>query len=163
MSARSATLCGLCLLGCLAVTPGCATERGTTETRMGSDTQWHGRIYRGTAGVEGEQDEVATATMTRLSMGTGDNVRASLAGRGGLAAGSYPWHVHAGTCGSDGAIIGPADEYPPFDAGGAGMGNVTADFNGNVSPDAQYYVNIHRSADDLTVIACGNLERGEAG
>lgn len=162
MITKSETFAGLTLLACLATIVGCATERGTTETRMGSDVQWHGRIYRGPDGVAaGEQSSVAAATMTRTATSAGENVRASLTGRGGLTPGSYPWHVHAGTCGSGGAIIGNADEYPLLEAGGAGLGNVTADFSANVNPDGQYYVNIHRSEEDLgTIIACGNLERG---
>lgn len=158
MTPRSSTFCGATLLVILTAV-GCATERGTTEARMGSDLQWHGRIYRGTGGVGGDQTSIATTTMTRLTGGD-ENMRASVTGRGGLQPGSYPWHVHAGACGSDSAILGSADEYPLLNAGGAGMGSATADFNANVSPGGAYSVNIHRSPDDMTVVACGNLERG---
>src|SRR5688500_11821482 len=35
----------------------------------------------------------------------------------GEAGATYPWHVHAGDCDSDGAIVGLASEYPPLVVG----------------------------------------------
>lgn len=155
----------LLTVGCVApalvaVSLACGSREARQETMSPTQAQWHGRIYPvvGAGGQRAEANSVANATMTRL----GDlRVRATVTLRGGLAAGSYPWHVHVGGCGSGGAIIGDPDEYPPLVPGSDGMGDVTATFNASLDPGGTYHVNVHRSEEEMvTIVACGELERG---
>ena len=70
----------------------------------------------------------------------------------------HPWHIHRGTCGSGGAIVGGADAYPVLTAGNDGIASASANLKVGLSEDGQYYVNIHRSPSDLgTIVACGPL------
>lgn len=144
----------------LAISLGCSSREARQTTMSPMETQWHGRIYPvvGAAGERAEDNSVANATMTRL----GDlRVRATVTLRGGLTGGSYPWHVHVGSCGSGGAILGDPDEYPPLVPGNDGMGSVTATFDASLDPGGAYHVNIHRSEEEMaTIVACGDLERG---
>lgn len=76
----------------------------------------------------------------------------------GLQEGTYPWHVHSGTCDSGGPIVGPADAYPPLTVGADGMAQVEARIPIETPASGEYHVNIHRSPTDLaTIVACGDL------
>lgn len=133
----------------------CSTTR---ESRIGGDVQWHGRIYPAVGpGQFAESNSVANATMTRLS---GTNVRSTITLRGGLVQGDYPWHVHEGTCGSGGPIVGDPSEYPPLSTGSGTVGSATATFDADLDPDGAYYINIHRPEDLETIVACGQLRVG---
>jgi hypothetical protein len=72
-----------------------------------------------------------------------------------------PWHVHLGTCGSNGGIVGGVETaYPRLTASAAGTDTVTVTIPVALDPDQDYYVNYHNSVADLgTIIACGNLDR----
>lgn len=73
-----------------------------------------------------------------------------------------PWHVHSGTCDNAGPPVGTASAYTPLTVGadGSAMGDATM----TVAPSdsASYVVNVHRSASDMAVIACGLLKNGES-
>lgn len=77
----------------------------------------------------------------------------------GAAAGArHPWHIHQGTCGSNGPIVGNPSAYPVLSPGSDGIASASANLNVGLSEDARYYVNIHRSPGDLgTIVACGPL------
>lgn len=83
--------------------------------------------------------------------------RATASIRGGTPNAAYPWHVHAGHCGDNGPVVGPARDYPPLQADADG--NATADaLVGIVLPTGPLYVNIHASPTQMgTIVACGNL------
>lgn len=69
-----------------------------------------------------------------------------------------PWHIHAGTCGSGGAIVGPATEYPPLRIGATGGADATARLSLGLDPGASYYVNIHESSTNLgNIVGCMQL------
>ena len=130
------------------------------QARQQSGEQWHGRVYTTVGeGQFAEENSVANATMTRLP---DYSVRATLTLRGGLAAGSYPWHVHVGRCGSDGPILGNPDDYSPLvPSATEGQDNATARFEATLEPGAEYYVNVHESVEEIgNIVACGNLEIG---
>jgi hypothetical protein len=130
------------------------------QARQQEGEQWHGRVYPAVGGEQfAEENSVANATMTRLP---DYSVRATLTLRGGLAAGSYPWHVHVGRCGSDGPIVGNPDDYPPLvPSSTEGQDNATARFEATLEPGADYYVNVHESEEEIgNIVACGNLEIG---
>ncbi len=74
--------------------------------------------------------------------------------------GVHPWHIHAGSCGSDGPIVGDAGAYPALSVGSDGTADESAQLDVELMSDADYYVNIHASPNDLgTIVACGRLFR----
>lgn len=88
---------------------------------------------------------------------TGDETFVSISVDGEAGA-TYPWHIHAGECDSGGPIVGSAGAYPPLsmDAEGEAMAEATLDVA--LDSEADYYVNVHASPDDLgTIVACGEL------
>jgi hypothetical protein len=88
----------------------------------------------------------------------GGQSKATVTLTGGSPNTTYPWHVHAGACGGNGKVVGPATAYTPIktDAYGGGKVTVTLPF---AAPDSgSYYVNVHKSATDMgTIVSCGNL------
>lgn len=76
----------------------------------------------------------------------------------GLQAGTYPWHVHSGTCQTGGPIVGSATAYPPLTVGADGAAHVEAGIPVETPTSGDYHVNVHRSPEDLaTIVACGDL------
>ena len=72
---------------------------------------------------------------------------------------THPWHVHTGTCGTkDAPIVGAAGDYEAIKVGANGEGKAMATVNEVLAGNGQYLVNIHKSAEDLTVISCGELK-----
>lgn len=70
----------------------------------------------------------------------------------------HPWHIHRGTCGSNGAIVGDAGAYPVLTVGSDGVASASANLAVHLDEDGSYYVKIHRSPQDLgTIVACGSL------
>lgn len=80
--------------------------------------------------------------------------------RGAAAGAVHPWHVHAGECGSGGAIVGQPTAYPVLTASAEGTATASATIDLGLSGEADYYVNIHRSPTELgTIVACGELRQ----
>lgn len=70
----------------------------------------------------------------------------------------YPWHVHAGECGSGGPIVGSAAAYPALATSAEGEAVAEATLDVALDVEADYYVNVHAAPDDLgTIVACGEL------
>jgi hypothetical protein len=70
----------------------------------------------------------------------------------------HPWHIHRGTCGSNGPIVGDPSAYPVLAVGTDGVASASADLNVALSEDGSYYVKLHRSPQDLgTIVSCGAL------
>ena len=77
---------------------------------------------------------------------------------GGEAGVTYPWHVHSGKCGDNGAVVGQAGAYTPIKIGKDGSGKVDVTLPFAIPDNGAYYVNIHKSATDMgTIVSCGNL------
>lgn len=149
---------GVILIGFAVVVTACASTRGDRISRAPAQ-QWHGKIYVG-GPAEGGDHYVANASTTRLAS---DRIRTTVTVRGDLPSGSYPWHIHVGTCadGSSGPIVGDPDAYPPLQPGQEGVHTATANLGVSLDPDGSYYVNIHASEEAMTtILACGRLERG---
>jgi hypothetical protein len=73
---------------------------------------------------------------------------------------SYPWHVHAGTCGTNGAVVGPGGAYPLAVIGGDGKATATANLNFPFSKTGAYYVNVHAAPNQMsTIVACAPLTK----
>ena len=70
-----------------------------------------------------------------------------------------PWHVHFGTCGSGGGIVGGDAAYPRLSTGLDGASAVAVTIRGvGLDPNAAYHVNVHESDFYFdTLIACGDL------
>ncbi len=70
----------------------------------------------------------------------------------------HPWHVHRGTCGSGGPIVGPATAYPVLSVGANGEASASAKIDMQLGETESYYVNIHKSPSDLgTIVSCGEI------
>lgn len=73
-----------------------------------------------------------------------------------------PWHVHFGTCGSGGEIVGSAEDYPLLEIGEDGRAVATATVDERLERNVDYHVNVHLSEAELgTIIACGDLEEDD--
>ena len=82
----------------------------------------------------------------------------SLTISGATSGARHPWHIHRGTCGSGGSIVGDAGDYPVLQVRSDGVASATADLDVALSEDGQYHVNVHRSPQDMgTIVACGAL------
>lgn len=78
--------------------------------------------------------------------------------RNDIAGSVRPWHVHFGTCGSGGAIVGADTAYPRFIIGPDGTAAVTVRVALGLDPAEPYHVNVHLADAELeTIIACGDL------
>jgi hypothetical protein len=71
---------------------------------------------------------------------------------------TLPWHIHAGSCGSGGGIVGPASAYKPLVVAADGTAEVTVRLPFTTPTQGEFYVNVHKSPSELGVIvACGRL------
>ena len=69
-----------------------------------------------------------------------------------------PWHVHTGTCGSGGGIVGPANAYPALTVGSDGRATAEARVSVGLEMGQRYHVNIHESPSNLgNVISCAEI------
>jgi hypothetical protein len=117
-------------------------------------------------GGSGVSGKATVAAPRAAGVGT-DNDKARLHAnvriKGAHAGDTHPWHVHSGTCGDANApVLGSANDYSPITVTGAGEGHAVAHLDVTLSPGGTYLVNVHRSATDLTVIACGALKETAA-
>ncbi len=88
-------------------------------------------------------------------VGSGVNISIS----GATPGASHPWHVHAGSCGGNGGIMGSAGSYPILTAGADGRATANVTISAPLSEGSAYSVNVHRSSADMTtIIACGDLK-----
>jgi superoxide dismutase, Cu-Zn family len=71
---------------------------------------------------------------------------------------TYPWHVHQGKCGSNGPVVGSGSDYPQIKVDGDGRERAVATLSVQLSDDADYFVNVHLSPQQMgTIVACGAL------
>jgi hypothetical protein len=88
----------------------------------------------------------------------GSSTHATVTITGGDPGVTYPWHVHAGKCGDNGAVVGQAPAYTPIKIGKDGNGKADVTLPFAIPDNGAYYVNIHKSATDMgTIVSCGNL------
>lgn len=130
---------------------GAVKEWKTDLTPVG-DSKVVGEATVATKMGEKSMTDTAAPAMTALT--------AKVHIKGGAEGESLPWHVHSGTCGSPNApIVGEAKDYEPIKVVAGGEGDATATVNAQLADSGQYLVNVHKSADDLTVVSCGQLKR----
>lgn len=94
----------------------------------------------------------------------GASFTATIAIERGVPGSTYPWHVHFGTCGDGGGIVGPG-AYPELVVAADGTAATNTIVLQALDTTAPYSVNVHLSPSDLpTIIGCGDLRsRGDTG
>ena len=141
----------LLLIGLAALTACTVSTNGGIDVDPVTDLmgEWEGQLSpQNNSGIVG-------AVAARSAVAT---TGVSLSIAGATSGARHPWHIHRGTCGSGGAIVGDAGAYPVLQVGGNGQASASADLDVALSEDGQYYVNVHRSPQDLgTIVACGQL------
>lgn len=100
-------------------------------------------------------------TGSALVRPTSGGASATVSISGAPANSTLPWHVHSGTCGSGGGVVGAASAYTPLAVGADGKATSTATITAALDTGAKYHVNVHKSATDMgTIVACGDLTPG---
>ncbi len=100
--------------------------------------------------VEGDADVEALDQGTRVDIDI----------RGAASNSMLPWHLHEGTCGSGGAIVGDPAAYTPLAVGLDGTASSETDIDVTLTPGADYHLNVHKSPSEIeTIVACGELHR----
>lgn len=146
-----------------AVLVGCGGSE-YSQTTAAPAVRWYGDLYVGGPEAGGERI-VATLSTSQVSE---DQVRSTVTVRGPIPAGEYPWYIHSGVCsdGSDGPILGRADDYVPLQpTDEEGIVSSTSEItHAPMDPNGSYYITVHKSAQEMTsIVACGELSRqGEA-
>lgn len=114
-----------------------------------SEAVWTGDLRAtGEASIEG--------TVEAVSRSSGTQVRVTLTGA--EAGGELPWHVHQGTCGSGGPIVGEPTAYPPLAPDDTGQATASAQLTTPLSAGDSYHINVHQAPDAVeTIVACGEL------
>lgn len=114
--------------------------------------------WRAELSPTGESTVKGTATVEAAdSTGAMAHISISGAKQGDV----LPWHVHSGTCDNAGPPIGDASAYKPLSVGADGNAMGEAKITVVPADSASYSVNVHRSASDESVIACGVLKNGQ--
>lgn len=123
---------------------------GIAAAGFARDHEWKGTLTPGPgSNVSGKAEVESEAAMV---------TDAEVDIQGGTAGESHPWHVHKGSCGNDGGILGDATAYPPLVVKSNGKAESEAKLSIATPTEGQYFVNVHKSAEDLkTIVACGNL------
>ena len=139
------------------------TTHADTSTHLPSDTTWRATLTpapgaRSMPGARvGGINVGGMATLMPADVVRQMTARVYLSG---LPAGStHPWHIHMGTCDNDQGIVGKATSYTPLVIGRDGQGMVAVTLPIPVPTMGEYMVKVHRSAADMSVLACGNLAR----
>lgn len=103
------------------------------------------------------------ATVTVVPDG---ETRANLTLRGGTARGSHPWRIRTGSCpvgdsepGAVGNEVGGSEDYPHLEPNDRGNASGTATLALTLDRDDEYHLDVYQSPDDMSVVACGDLQR----
>lgn len=137
---------------------GCATR----QTEVTSGTTATGAVSAGggmamTAQLASQGGSTVSGTASATHGADANSFRANVSITGASPSATHPWHIHAGRCGDNGPIVGPASAYPVLqaDANGTATVNTTVPV---AMPTGPLYVNIHASPTQMgTIVACGNL------
>ena len=87
----------------------------------------------------------------------GDSLTVGIRIKGARSGDTHPWHVHSGGCDSSGAVLGDPSRYAALHIRADGAAETSARVKSLLTVGVPYSVNVHRSQNDMTVIACGNL------
>ena len=92
--------------------------------------------------------------------GSNTQTNATVTVTGSSSGSVHPWHLHRGSCSNDMGIVGPPDAYPMLGVSGDGSARIMVGLPFAKPTSGSYFVSVHRSAQDMTRIACGNLTMG---
>lgn len=147
------------------------TLAGLGAIAIGASTKWtaaldskDGSQVAGTATVEPFASgpgpmPVADSNSVRSVPAAPDSARALISLKGS-AKGLHPWHIHAGTCGAIGSVVGTMANYPLITIGQDGWGTAQAVVAGLGSGD--HVVAVHSGTSNTATIACGKLRPSPA-
>lgn len=137
-----------CAKRAVEVTTGSTT---TTTTTTATTTQW-------TATLAPQNGSNVQGTVSVKPGASTDQTLAAVTITGAPAGGVHPWHIHAGKCGDNGPIVGPASAYPNLQADANGTATVNATLPIVTPAGGDFSVNVHLSPAEMgTIVACGNL------
>ena len=135
--------------------PGMEGGQTAEQRPMGQEaaaTEW-------TATIRSLEDDGHNGSATARALPDG-RTEVTVTLSGGSGGGEHPWHVHRGTCGSNGEIVGSKNAYPILRPDQSGYASETARIDTALDPSGSYYINIHQSPNQLDVIvACGELRQ----
>jgi hypothetical protein len=78
---------------------------------------------------------------------------------GAMAGTVHPWHIHSGSCGQGGPVVGPPTAYTALSVGADGTATVVVTLPFATPTSGAYYVNIHASPSDMgTIVSCADLK-----
>ena len=140
-------------LGACATSGGNSGASGGPVSAASAQIQWTGSLQpTGGSSVSGSARLSPGASNTQSSI----NVAVS----GSTSGAVHPWHLHRGSCASDMGIVGSPDSYPTLGIGADGTGRVMIGLPFAIPTSGDHFVSVHRSPQDMTRIACGNLTMG---
>lgn len=149
---------GICILAALAAcTPRVHTDpdTGRVDVDVQPVTQ-RGEVWTGTLTGQGAHTNVAGTARATVREG---HTIATVTLTGGTPGHVHPWHIHEGTCGSGGPVVGSGSAYPPLQVGSEGRATGEAHLMLTLNEAKSYHVNVHASATDMgTIVACGALD-----
>lgn len=129
-------------------------DTGRVDVDVQPVTQ-QGEVWNAALASQGGSAVTGTATATARE----GHIIATIAVTGAPAGGTHPWHIHEGTCGSGGPIVGPPTAYPPLQVASNGAANAEAHLMLNLNEARAYHVNVHASPTELgNIVACGDLD-----
>lgn len=102
-------------------------------------------------------DPVGTSTMrgTATVQTVNNQQTIHLQITGGTPSASHPWHLHSGSCGTGGSVVG-STPYPALGTASDGTASMSTVLATPVS-GGNHFVDVHLSPSDPTVAACGDL------
>lgn len=126
-------------------------EVQSEPSATGATTEWRANIQATGAGP----GHTGSATASTTAAG---GTRATVNLTGGSGGGTHPWHIHTGTCGSGGDIVGSPSAYPVLQPDAAGNATATAQLGITLDAGGSYHINIHQSPERTReIVACGEL------
>lgn len=111
-------------------------------------------LWRAT--LEPKDGSTVRGTATVEAVGT-DSSRATVQITGAKSGSTVAWHIHNGACAAPGPVFGSASAYPVLKVGSDGSAQATVTLAGAPPASGTYSVSVHKSAADMTPVACGAL------
>lgn len=143
---RAVLLIGVVALGACAVSTNDGVDVDPVTDLIGD---WRATLEpRSDTRIRGTVDARSAAATTGVSL--------TIAGAN--AGARHPWHIHRGTCGSGGGIVGDPNAYPILQVGNDGIASASADLLVALNEGESYHVDVHQSSQAMgTIVACGPL------
>jgi hypothetical protein len=123
---------------------------GLTLAATRAPTDWYGSFKASDgSGLQGS---------ARVEAVGKDSSRVQIEVTGAKSGSQLPWHIHSGACGAKGAVFGDARAYPLLRVDSYGKASSQATLPLPAPSSGSYAVMVHRSASDMSPVACGALK-----